>query len=135
MTGIRATRALERAGRDQLPCRWLSGNQTPDHNTLARFSQRHRDQFHHLFHRRVRLAAAAGLVDRALPAVDGTKLRANAAGDRMLDADALATLAARVETAIAEVDAGTGATPGGPPDLPAELASGRRSWTGAWPPP
>ena len=80
MIGIRSSRALETACRDQLPVRWLSGNQTPDHNTLWRFYQRHRSQFHHLFHRSVRLAVEADLVDWAIQAVDGTKLAANAAG-------------------------------------------------------
>lgn len=121
MIGIRSTRALETACRDQLPFRWLSGNQTPDHNTLARFYQRHRDQFHHLFHRSVRLAASAGLVDWAVQAVDGTKIQANAAGDRMLDADALVALDARVDAAIAAIEADTGTERVGPPDLPAEL--------------
>jgi transposase len=121
MIGIRSTRALETACRDQLPVRWLSGNQTPDHNTLWRFYQRHRPQFHHLFHRSVRLAVEADLVDWAIQAVDGTKLAANAAGDRQLDAAALAALAARVDAAIAEVEAQQGDGASGPPDLPAEL--------------
>ena len=121
MVGIRSSRALETACRDQLPFRWLSGNQTPDHNTLWRFYQRHRSQFHHLFHRSVRLAVEAELVDWAIQAVDGTKLQANAAGDRMLDAAALAALAARVDEAIAEVEAQEGGERSGPPDLPADL--------------
>jgi transposase len=121
MIGIRSSRALETACRDQLPFRWLSGNQLPDHNTLWRFYQRHRPQFHHLFHRSVRLAVEADLVDWAIQAVDGTKLAANAAGDRMLDAATLATLAARVEAAIADLEASDGGAPSGPPDLPAEL--------------
>jgi transposase len=121
MVGIRSSRALETACRDQLPFRWLSGNQTPDHNTLWRFYQRHRSQFHHLFHRTVRLAVAAELVDWAIQAVDGTKLAANAAGDRMLDAVALAALAARVDAAITELEASAGGERSGPPDLPADL--------------
>lgn len=121
MIGIRSTRALETACRDQLPFRWLTGNQQPDHNTLWRFYQRHRPQFHHLFHRSVRLAVEADLVDWAIQAVDGTKLAANAAGDRMLDAAQLAALTARVDAAIAEVEAQQGEGASGPPDLPAEL--------------
>jgi transposase len=121
MVGIRSSRALETACRDQLPFRWLSGNQTPDHNTLWRFYQRYRPEFHHLFHRSVRLAVDADLVDWAIWAVDGTKLQAHAAGDRMLDAAALATLAARVDAAIAEVDAQAGGERNGPPDLPVGL--------------
>lgn len=121
MTGVRSSRALETACRDQLPFRWLSGNQSPDHNTLWRFYQRYRPQFHHLFHRSVRLAVEADLVDWALQAVDGTKLAANAAGDRMLDAEALAQLAARVDAAIAELEAQEGGERSGPPDLPEDL--------------
>ena len=121
MIGIRSTRALETACRDQVPVRWLSGNQTPDHNTLWRFYQRHRPQFHHLFRHSVRLAVEADLVDWALQAVDGTKLAANAAGDRQLNAAQLAQLAARVDAAIAEVEAQPGEGASGPPDLPAEL--------------
>lgn len=121
MVGIRSSRALETACRDQLPFRWLSGNQTPDHNTLWRFYQRHRANFHQLFHRTVRLAVAADLVDWAIQAVDGTKLAANAAGDRMLDAAALAALSARVDAAIAELEAQDGGERSGPPELPAEL--------------
>lgn len=121
MIGIRSSRALETACRDQLPFRWLSGNQTPDHNTLWRFYQRHRPQFHHLFHRSVRLAVEADLVDWAIQAVDGTKLQANAAGDRMLDADALAQLGARIDAAIAELEAQEGGERAGPPDLPDKL--------------
>src|SRR5680860_922413 len=81
MVGIRSSRALEAACRDQVPFRWLSGNQQPDHNTLARFYQRHRRQLRHLFQRSVQTAVHAGLVDFALQAVDGTKIAANAAGD------------------------------------------------------
>ena len=121
MIGIRSSRALETACRDQLPLRWLTGNQTPDHNTLWRFYQRHRPQFHHLFHRSVRLAVEADLVDWAIQAVDGTKLAANAAGDRMLDADALTALAGRVDAAIAELEAQDGGARSGPPDLPDDL--------------
>jgi len=121
MVGIRSSRALETACRDQLPFRWLSGNQTPDHNTLWRFYQRHRANFHHLFHRTVRLAVEADLVDWAIQAVDGTKLAAHAAGDRMLDAAALTALSARVDAAIAELEAQDGGERSGPPDLPADL--------------
>lgn len=123
MIGIRSTRSLETACRDQLPFRWLSGNQTPDHNTLWRFYQRHRPQFHHLFHRSVRLAVEADLVDWAIQAVDGTKLAANAAGDRQLDAIQLAALADRVDAAIAALETQAEAGESGPPDLPADLGN------------
>ena len=105
MVGIRSTRALETACRDQLPFRWLSGNQTPDHNTLSRFYRAHRAGFHHLFHASIEHALRHDLVDWHLQAVDGTKLWADASGDRMLTAETLARLAGRVEAEIARLEA------------------------------
>lgn len=128
MIGIRSTRTLEQACQDQLPFRWLSGNQTPDHNTLARFYQAHRDGFHHLFHASIEQAVATGQVDWGLQAVDGTKLWANATGDRMLRADALTQLAERVDQAIAQLDAGRAPDPAvlAPPPLPDHPRGTRR---------
>jgi transposase len=104
LVGIRSTRALEAACRDQLPFRWLSGNQTPDHNTLSRFYRTHRDGFHHLFHASIQHAVAQDQIEWGLQAVDGTKLWADASGDRMLDASRLARLADRVDAEIARLD-------------------------------
>ena len=42
MTGVRSTRKLETACRDQIPYLWLTGSQRPDHNTLWRFYKNHR---------------------------------------------------------------------------------------------
>ncbi len=39
MTGVRSSRKLEAACRDQIPYLWLTGWQHPDHNTLWRFYQ------------------------------------------------------------------------------------------------
>ncbi|MDQ3656800.1 MAG: transposase [Chloroflexota bacterium] len=126
MVGIRSTRGLAAACRDQVPVRWLSGTQQPDHNTLARFDQRHRGQLRHLCHRSVQTAVHAGLVDFALQAVAGTKIAANAAGDRRLTADQVDALATRGEAAIADLDAQDRATdPSGPPAAPG-LARGPR---------
>ncbi len=42
MTGIRSSRKLEAACRDQVSYLWLTGWQRPDHNTLWRFYKAHR---------------------------------------------------------------------------------------------
>ena len=44
MTGVRSSRKLEGACRDQVPYLWLVGMQQPDHNTLWRFYKAHRDR-------------------------------------------------------------------------------------------
>lgn len=122
MTGIRSARALERACRDLITMRWLTGNQCPDHNTLWRFYKDHRTGMRALLTRTIRVAVKTDLLDLALMAVDGTKLRANAAAERSLDAKGLSKLLARTETAIAKLEAQNevGDEPG-PPSLPESL--------------
>ena len=105
MTNVRSCRKLEAACRDQLPCLWLTGWQRPDHNTLWRFYQKHRRSMRTLFRRTVRTAVTLELVDLAVQAVDGTKVHANAAHTRSLDAEQLNALLERTERAIAELEA------------------------------
>ncbi len=122
MSNLRSVRALEAACRDQISFRWLTGNQTPDHNTLWRFYDAHRTTLAHLFQVTVQTAWKAGLVDLALLAVDGTKVAGNVARDGMKDAEALAALAAQVAARVTELEAqiqAGGATAA--PRLPQEL--------------
>jgi transposase len=123
MTGVRSSRGLERACRDQVPYLWLTGWQRPDHHTLWRFYRGHREALRTLLTRTVRVAVASGLVDLAVQAVDGTRVAGSAARERTLDAAGLADLLGRVETAIAELEAqNEGGDDPPPAGLPAELA-------------
>jgi transposase len=122
MTGTRSSRKLEAACRDQVPFLWLAGWQHPDHNTLWRFYQAHRQPMRRLLKYTVVTAMKLGLVDLALQAVDGTKIPASAARDRIYDAAGLIRLLERTEAAITEMEAQNEAgedTP--PPRLPKEL--------------
>ena len=105
MTGVRSSRKLEAACREQLPYLWLTGCQAPDHITLWRFYAAHRAGMRHLFTRTVRTAMAMHLVELAVQAVDGTKVGANVAGARTYDAAGLRRLLGRVERAIDELEA------------------------------
>ena len=124
MTNVRSCRKLEAACRDQIPYLWLTGWQHPDHNTLWRFYRRHRLNMRELFKRTVRTAVMVGLVDLAVQAVDGTKLAANAALQRTLDAERLRQLLDRVESTIRELEAQNEAGDDGTPArLPEKLAN------------
>ena len=124
MTNVRSCRKLEAACRDQIPYLWLTGWQHPDHNTLWRFYQRHRLSMRELFKRTVRTAVTVGLVDLAMQAVDGTKLAANAALQRTLDAEKLRKLLDRVESTIRELEAqNEGGDDGAPARLPKKLTN------------
>jgi transposase len=122
MTGVRSCRKLEAACREQLPYLWLTGSQRPDHNTLWRFYQAHRQGMRALLKRTVRTAVRIGLVDLALQAVDGTKVLANAAKDRTYTAEGLKKLLVRTEQAIDDLEAQNRTSEGPlPAKLPARL--------------
>ena len=124
MTGVRSSRKLEAACRDQISYMWLAGMQRPDHNTLWRFYSAHRERMRALMRRTVRTAVKAGLVDLALQAVDGTRIAANASRDRTFDAKGLRRLLDRVEAAIKDLEGQNSAGGDSPPaSLPEELAS------------
>ena len=126
MTGIRSSRKLEAACRDQIPYLWLTGWQHPDHNTLWRFYKEHRQAMRSLFKRTVRTAIAMELVDLAVQAVDGTKVFASAARERNYDAKRLGKLLDRVEKAIVDLEAQNEAgEEAAPALLPEELAEKR----------
>ena len=122
MAGVRSSRKLEAACRDQVPYLWLTGWQYPDHNTLWRFYQSHRQAMRKLLKYTVATAVELKLVDLAVQAVDGTKISANAAGDQNYDANDLLRLLERTEVAIAELEAqNESGKDAPPPRLPEEL--------------
>src|SRR5205823_14546378 len=123
MTGLRSSRRLEAACRDQIPFLWITGWEHPDHNTLWRFYAAHRLEMRELFRRTVRTAVSAGLVDLAVQAVDGTRVQGSASRARTHDAAHLQQLLERTEAAIADLEAQNerGEEPP-PPRLPKELA-------------
>jgi transposase len=127
MHGIRSSRHLEAASREQISMVWLMGGQQPDHNTLWRFYQAHRAGMRYLFTNTVQLAVRLELVDLALQAVDGTKVSGNASKARSYTAQGLTKLYERVEAAIADLEAQNGSdeTPA-PPRLPPDLQSAQR---------
>ena len=126
MTGVRSSRKLEAACRDQIPYLWLTGWQHPDHNTLWKFYQAHREQMRKLFKHTVRVAVKAGLVDLAVQAVDGTKVKGNAAKERTYDQANLEKLLERTEEAIKDLEAqNQGGTDPAPARLPQQLAAAK----------
>jgi len=123
MSGTRSSRKLEQACWDQLPYRWLTGWPRPDHHTLWRLYRDHRQPLRRRLKRTVRTAVAAGLVDLAVQAVDGTRVAGSAARERTLDAAGLAGLLERTASAIADLEAqNTGGDDPPPPRLPKRLA-------------
>ena len=122
MMGVRSSRKLEAACRDNIPYLWLTGWQRPDHNTLWRFYQSHRGAMRTLMKCSVGTAVEMGLIDLAVQAVDGTKIQGNASRERTYGAAELQKLLGRTEAAIAELEAqNEGGDDPPPPRLPDRL--------------
>lgn len=122
--GLRSARRIEAACRTDAAYRVICGGLVPDHATIARFVVDHQDAMEALFVSGLRLCAAAGLVDLATVAVDGTKIGADAAldanrGAQWIRAQVQRLLADAVATDTAEARAPTLL----PEGLPEELVS------------
>jgi transposase len=77
--GERSSRAVERRCLEDIAFRVITANQAPDHATVARFRVRHQEALAGLFGQVLALCARAGAIQVGVVAVDGTKVRANAA--------------------------------------------------------
>lgn len=73
-----SSRRLERSTYEEVPYRVLSGNQHPDHDSIAAFRQRHLSALAGLFTQVLCLCREAGLVKLGHVALDSSKIKANA---------------------------------------------------------
>lgn len=77
--GVHSSRRIERACHDDVGARVVCAGYFPDHTTIARFVKDHQAALKELFTQVLALCREAGLVTLGLVAVDGTRMRANAA--------------------------------------------------------
>jgi Transposase domain (DUF772) len=80
--GIRSSRRIERACREDVAFKVITAQQVPDHSTVAEFRRRHQTRLGELFVDVLALCAEAGLITLGEVAIDGTKMLANASLDR-----------------------------------------------------
>jgi transposase len=108
-TGKLASRKLERACQEEVPYRYLSANQQPDHDTIATFRRRHLRALGGLFVEVLHLCQKAGLVKLGHVAIDGTKMKANASRSKTKGYEKLGEeerqLRQQVEQILAEAEA------------------------------
>jgi transposase len=76
--GVTSSRKLEKKTAEDVAFRVLSGDQHPDHDSIASFRQRHLGDLGGLFVQVLVLCQRAGLVKLGHIAIDGTKMGANA---------------------------------------------------------
>jgi transposase len=77
--GVRSSRGIERLCGRAAGSRFSVGDAIPDHTVIARFRQRHVDRMKSVFLHVLELCREAGLIRLGLVALDGTKVKANAA--------------------------------------------------------
>jgi transposase len=76
--GVYSSRKIQTRTFEDVAFRYLSGDQHPDHATIAEFRKRHLEALSGLFTQALLLCAEAGLVKLGHVAIDGTKIKANA---------------------------------------------------------
>lgn len=100
-TGITSSRKIEKACHRDIAFRWITGNQTPDYRSLARFRKRHLEALTGLFTQVLAVCAQAGMVQLGRVALDGTKIDANASRHKAMSYDRMDT---KIQTLQTEVD-------------------------------
>jgi transposase len=76
--GVYSSRKIQARTYEDVAFRYLSGDQHPDHATIAEFRKRHLEALSGLFAQALRLCSEAGLVKLGHVSIDGTKIKANA---------------------------------------------------------
>jgi transposase len=103
--GVRASRVIERRCGEDVPCRVIAANRTPDHSTISDFRRRHRCALGELFSQVLDLCRQAGMVKVGTVAVDSTKLAANASLAANRTREQLRREAERILSEADEIDA------------------------------
>jgi transposase len=80
--GNRSSRGIERACREDVASKVITGMRCPDHSTVAEFRRRHQDEIAELFDDVLGLCKEAGLASVGVISIDGSKLKANASMDQ-----------------------------------------------------
>lgn len=128
--GLRSSRTLEDALRNDMRYIWLAGGLEPDHSTLSRFRKGHLDALKGIFRGTVDLCIEANLVDLNLVSIDGSKIRAHASkkslyGKKRLDREMEAIDRIFREAEEADQLEDSLPSPDAPGELPPELADAR----------
>src|SRR5215470_18974506 len=101
--GTVSSRKLERATYRDVAFRVLTGDQQPDHDSIAEFRRRHLEALAGLFAQVLRLCQAAGLVQLGHVALDGTKLKANASKHKAMSYARMEETERRLEAEVREL--------------------------------
>ena len=100
---IRSSRKLEKACMENMAFIWLTGMNTPDHNTLWRFWRDNKKVFKRVFKESVQVAVQSDLIGMALHAMDGTKIMAVSSREKFKNSDQLERILENLDKCVADV--------------------------------
>ena len=104
--GVYSSRKIQTRTFEDVAFRYLSGDQHPDHATIAEFRKRHLEALSGLFTQALLLCSEAGLVKLGHVSIDGTKIKANASKHKAMSYKRMNETEARLKQ---EIDALLGA--------------------------
>lgn len=99
-TGVFSSRKLEQATYDSVAFRYITGNQHPDHDTIAMFRKRFSGELKDLFYQILIIAHEMGLLKLGTVSLDGTKVNANASKHQALSWDHADKIAKQLQEEI-----------------------------------
>lgn len=102
-TGVFSSRKLERATYDSVAFRFITGDEHPDHDTIATFRRRFLREIEGLFVRVLELAREMGLLKLGTVALDGTKIHANASRHSALSYEHAGKIEAQLQAEVSEL--------------------------------
>ena len=102
-TGTRSSRKIMQRCEQDVACRVIVGEDTPDFHAISEFRRRHLAAFETLFVEVLRLASASGLLKVGRLALDGTKIKANASRHKAMSYDRMQTEEVRLQNEIREL--------------------------------
>ena len=125
-TGVFSSRKIEQGTRETAALRFLAGNLSPDHDTIAAFRKSFLPELKGLFVQILLLAQEMGVLSLGNIRLDGTKIHADASKSKAVSYRRLLEIEARLTAEVAQLfafaeQADTSAVPEGM-DLPAEIA-------------
>jgi transposase len=124
-TGVFSSRKIEQATRETAAFRYLAGNYSPDHDTIAAFRKQFLPQLQDLFVQILLLAQQMGLLQMGNLHIDGTKIAADASKSKALSYKRLQQIELFLQAEVQELFALAEQADSAPPegmDLPQELA-------------
>ena len=99
-SGVYSSRKIQNRTYDDLAFRYLSGDQHPDHATIAEFRKRHLQALSSLFTQALLLCSKAGLIKLGHVSIDGTKIKANASKHKAMSYKRMNETEARLKQEI-----------------------------------